>query len=167
MTSYQANFASHHIRNRHVGFLFIWGGIWKYNKMYRYFFYSDHIIIPNCNWVTRILAHTLGRNFYSFYEVNYKFKPFLLFFSIPHHTKRKPSSEAKLCAYGCVPCCANPLYMFCNGISLFMGWWKCVKDAEAIGGFLQVCKVVYKSLHFQFNLPDTLPHQSNLTTLVC
>ena len=42
VTSYQANFASHHIRNRHVGFLLKWHGIEKYNKMFRYFLFSPY-----------------------------------------------------------------------------------------------------------------------------
>ena len=71
-------------------------------------FYLVHTTIPNYNWVTRILANTLGGNFNSFYEVNQKFKRFLLFFSIPRHTKRKPSGGAKSSAYGCVPPHANP-----------------------------------------------------------
>ena len=57
-------------------------------------FYLAHIIIPSCNWVTRILVHTLYWIFYSFYEVNQKFKHFCSFFSIPRHTKRKPSVGA-------------------------------------------------------------------------
>ena len=45
VTSYQANFASHHTRDRHVGFLFAWDGIAKHNKMYRYFLFSSYDII--------------------------------------------------------------------------------------------------------------------------
>ena len=45
-------------------------------------FYLLHTIIPNYNWVTRVLAHTLSCSFNSFYEVNQKLKRFLLFFSI-------------------------------------------------------------------------------------
>ena len=37
VTSYQVNFASHHTRDRPVGFLSAHCGIWKYNKMSRYF----------------------------------------------------------------------------------------------------------------------------------
>ena len=40
--SYQANFASHHTRNRHVGFLLAWHGIEKYNKMFPYFLFSSY-----------------------------------------------------------------------------------------------------------------------------
>ena len=114
VTSYQANFASHHTRNRHVGFFFTWSDIGKYNKMSRYFLFSSvHTIIPNYNWVTRILANTLSWNFYSFYEVSKKFKRFFFlffFFCIPRHTKRKPSFGAKSCTNWCVLCCSNPLY---------------------------------------------------------
>ena len=42
VTSYQANFASHHTRGRHVGFLFTWSGIEKYNKISRYFLSSSN-----------------------------------------------------------------------------------------------------------------------------
>ena len=38
VTSYQANFASRHTRDRHVGFHFTRGGIEKYNKISRYGF---------------------------------------------------------------------------------------------------------------------------------
>ena len=40
VTSYQANVASHHIRDRHVGFLLAWHGIGKYNKMFRHHLFS-------------------------------------------------------------------------------------------------------------------------------
>ena len=47
-----------------------------------------HTTIPNYNRVTRnISTHTLGGNFESFCKVNQKFQRFLLFFSIPRHTK--------------------------------------------------------------------------------
>ena len=95
MTSYQANFASHHTCDRHVGFLLVT-------------FYLVHTTIPNYNRVTRILAHTLGGNFKSFCEVNQKFKCFL-FFSLPVNTKRKPGCGAKSCAYRSAPRHANPL----------------------------------------------------------
>ena len=89
-TSYQANFASHPTRNRHVGFLLAWHGIGKYNKMSKcsVTFYLVHTTLPNYNSMTRILTHTLCGNFELFCEVNQNFMHFLLFFSIPHHTKR-------------------------------------------------------------------------------
>ena len=37
LTFYQVNFAIHHIRHRHVGFLSSQDSIGKYNKMSRYF----------------------------------------------------------------------------------------------------------------------------------
>ena len=40
VTSYQANIASHHTRDRHVGFLLALNGIGKHNKMSRYFLFS-------------------------------------------------------------------------------------------------------------------------------
>ena len=42
VTSYQANFASPHTHNRHVGFLLAWHGIGKYNTMFRYFLFSSY-----------------------------------------------------------------------------------------------------------------------------
>ena len=41
VTSYQANFASHHTRNQHVGFLFARPGIGKHNKMFHNFSYRS------------------------------------------------------------------------------------------------------------------------------
>ena len=77
--------------------------------------YLVHTTIPNYNWVKRLSADVLCWNCKSFYEVNQKFKRFLLFFSIPHHTKRKPRVVAKSCTYRCVPRFANPLYsLFLN-----------------------------------------------------
>ena len=52
VTSYQANFASDHTRDRYVGFLFTRSCIGKYNKMSRYFLV--HKAIPNYNCVTRV-----------------------------------------------------------------------------------------------------------------
>ena len=75
--------------------------------MSHYFFYLVHSTISNYNWVTRILAHTLGGNFESFCEVNPVFEHFVLFFSIPRHTKGNPSGRAKL--YRCILHRANPL----------------------------------------------------------
>ena len=37
----KSNFACHHTRDRHVGFLFTWSSIGKYNKMSRYFLFSS------------------------------------------------------------------------------------------------------------------------------
>ena len=44
VTSYKANFASHHTRDRHVGFQFTCEGIGKSNKMYHYFLFSSYHI---------------------------------------------------------------------------------------------------------------------------
>ena len=59
--------------------------------------------------MTRISAHTLGGNLKSFCEVNQKFKRFLLFFSIPRHTKGNQAVEQNR-AGRCVSRRANPLY---------------------------------------------------------
>ena len=107
MTSYQANFASHPTRNRHVGFLFH-GRVYENTTKCLVSFYLVHITIPNYDRVTRILKHTRGR-IKSCYKVNQKKQQFLLFFSIPHHTKRKQRIGSKSYAYGCVPRRANPL----------------------------------------------------------
>ena len=40
--SYQANFASHQTRDRHVGFLLAWQGLGKHNKISRYFLLSSY-----------------------------------------------------------------------------------------------------------------------------
>ena len=42
VTSYQANFASHHTRDRHVGFLTPQAGMGKYNKMSQNFLFSSY-----------------------------------------------------------------------------------------------------------------------------
>ena len=42
VTSYQANFESHHTRDSHVGFLLTQSGIGQYNKMSRYFLISSY-----------------------------------------------------------------------------------------------------------------------------
>ena len=80
VTSYQANFASHHTRNRHVSFRFTRAVLENTTKC-SVTFYLVHTTIPNYNSMTRILAHTLDGNFESSCEVNQKFKRvFFLFF---------------------------------------------------------------------------------------
>ena len=117
VTSLQAIFASHHTRDRHVGFIFTWSGIGKYNKTsWNFLFDSYHG--PNYKWVTRISAYTLGWNFNSFRKVYQKFKRFFVFFfSILRHTERKPSGMAKSCIYRRVPCHANLL--LCGSVLRF------------------------------------------------
>ena len=44
VTSYQANFASHHTCDRHVGFLLAWCSIGKYNRMSSYCLFSPTTI---------------------------------------------------------------------------------------------------------------------------
>ena len=61
LTSYQANFASHHTRDRHIGFLFTKSGIGKYNRMACYFLFSSyHNVKFQLNDKNIILEHTLG-----------------------------------------------------------------------------------------------------------
>ena len=69
VTLYQANFASHHTRNRHVGFL-SQGVALEYTLKCPITFYLFHTTIPNYNWVKRASTNTLSWNFNSFYEVN-------------------------------------------------------------------------------------------------
>ena len=53
VTSYEANFASHHTRDSHVGFLLAWYGIGSTTKCSATF-YQVHTTIPNYNIMTRI-----------------------------------------------------------------------------------------------------------------
>ena len=82
MTSYQANFASHHTRNRHVGFLLAWYGIEKHSKMSQNFLFTSNYNTKLEQGDKNIRTHTLGGNFISLCEVNQKFNRVLLFFSI-------------------------------------------------------------------------------------
>ena len=41
VTSYQANFASHHTHDRHVGFLLEWQGKEKHNTMFSFSSYHN------------------------------------------------------------------------------------------------------------------------------
>ena len=114
VTSYEANFASHHTCDCHVGFLLAWRGIGKHNKMPHYF-YLVHTTISNYNRVTKISAHTPVGNFKSFCEVNQKFKHFcfffvFLFFLYTTPYKRKPNGKAKSCAYICAYHIVQTLY---------------------------------------------------------
>ena len=90
---YQANFISHHTRDRHVGFRLAWHGIGKHNKMSRYSLFSSYRN-SKLQQSDKNITNTLGGNFKSFCEANQKFKRHLLFFSIPRHTKRIPSGAA-------------------------------------------------------------------------
>ena len=60
VTSYQANFASHHTRDRHVGFLFTFEGIGKSNKMYHYLLFSSYRITKLQPSDKNINTYTLG-----------------------------------------------------------------------------------------------------------
>ena len=57
VTSDQANFGSHHTRDRHVGFLSVWDDIEKNSKMFHHFLFIC-ITLQNYNRVPRISAHT-------------------------------------------------------------------------------------------------------------
>ena len=107
VTSYPANFASHHTRDRHVGFLFPQSGIVKHNKMSQNFSFSSYQNTKLQVSDKNISTHTWVK-FKSCYEVN-QIACFVVFL----HTllyKRKPNGIAKSCAYRCVSRRANPLY---------------------------------------------------------
>ena len=90
VTSYQANFATHHSCDRHVGFLFQRSGIGKHKRMcYKFIFLSSsyHNIIPTYNWVTRI--YTFDWNFKSFYKVNQKYQRVLFRYTAPYKKETK------------------------------------------------------------------------------
>ena len=70
-------------------------------------FYLDYIIIPNFNWVTRILAHTWVKFEVLLWSESTIIAYFVVF-SIPCCTKRKPRSGVKSFAYECVLRHANP-----------------------------------------------------------
>ena len=75
-----------------------------------------HTTIPNYNWVTRILAHTL--DFILSPAKNYiKSNSMFCCFSLYHMLQKKKSrSGAKSCAYRCIPSRAHPL---CWMVQLF------------------------------------------------
>ena len=58
VTSCQANFASHHTHNRHVGFLFMCEGIGKSNKMFHNFSFSSFHITKSQPNDKNISTHT-------------------------------------------------------------------------------------------------------------
>ena len=62
--------------------------------------------------VTRILAYTFCWNFNSFYEVNQKFKCFLLFFSIIPYHKKGNQAEGQNCEHMHAYCIVQMLYSF-------------------------------------------------------
>ena len=106
--SYQANFASHHTYDRHVGFIFARNGIGKYNKLSCYF------LLSSCHNTKLQLR---DKNITTHIRLNPDMKQitrnsvFCCFFSIPCHTKRKPRGGTESCAYRCVARCANTLFV--------------------------------------------------------
>ena len=86
VTSYQANFASHHTWDRRVSFHLHGTVLGKATKCFITFYLVGTTLL-NCNWVARISPDRLGKNYKSFHEVNRKSKGFLLFFSILRCTK--------------------------------------------------------------------------------
>ena len=141
--SYQANFASHHTHDRHVGFLLACNGIGKHNKMSPYFLFNSYHNTKLKQSDKNISTHTLGGNFKSFCEVNRKFQRFLLFSSIPHHTKGNQAAGqnhlrigayrvVQTLAYRCVSRRANPLLI------------NLIKTIQIC--FLMLCSYVYHNL---------------------
>ena len=96
MTSYLANFASHHTRDRHVGFLLAWNGIGKHNKMSCLTFYLVHTSITTYNRVTRILVHTHGGNLKSFCEI--KSSCVFCCFSLYHVIQKRNQAAGQNCS---------------------------------------------------------------------
>ena len=92
VTSYQTNFASHHTRDRHVGFLSAWHGIGNTTK-WPVTFHLVHTTTPNYQSEKNISTHTVGGNFKSFCEVNQKFHRFFVVFlytlTIQKETKQR------------------------------------------------------------------------------
>ena len=109
MTSYRANFASHHTCDCDVGFLLAWDGIWKCNKMFHNFLLSSCHIIKLQPSDRNISTHILLKFqilSYSKSEVQSLFVVFLL----TALYKRKPRDVAELCTRMRVPRRANSLY---------------------------------------------------------
>ena len=85
-------------------------------------FHIVHFIIPNYNWVTRILVHTSQVKF----KILLWSEPKIIAcFAVFLHTalcKRKPRSGAKSCVYKCVPRRANPLFLPKEALTIYLGW---------------------------------------------
>ena len=64
-------------------------------------FYLGHTTIPNYNWVTRILAHTISGNFNSFYELKVQafFCCFSLYWAKQKGNQAAGQSHARMGAY--------------------------------------------------------------------
>ena len=86
--SYQGNFASHLTRHRNVGFLFARASIRKHNNMFRNILSFNHNAKLQLSDKNISMLCTLGGDFKSCYEENQKLQRDLLFFSVPHRTKR-------------------------------------------------------------------------------
>ena len=112
VTSYRANFASHHTRDHHVGFLFTCEeceGVGKSTKCHNFLFSSFHI--------TKLQAS--DKNISTHTPMNFQTLPrseskVLAFFVVFLHTalcKRQPRNFGKSCARRCLPRRrANPLH---------------------------------------------------------
>ena len=102
VTSYQANFAGHHTRNHHVGFLFTCDSIGKSNKMFHYFLFSSYHI-------TRLQPNDKNISTYTWmkfqilpWSVSKVLAVFVAFLHTALCNLRKPRDFEKLCACKCV-----------------------------------------------------------------
>ena len=90
VTSYQANFASHHTCNRSVGFFSAQGGIWKYSKMSHYFlsslFYTTKLKLRDKN----ITTHTRLKFQILIWSKSKETAFFVVFlYTVPHRKETK------------------------------------------------------------------------------
>ena len=110
MTSYQANFPSHHTRDRHVGFPFAWEGVGKSNKIFHNFLFTSYHITKLQMSGKNITIHTWWK-----LQIIPWCKPqaFVVFLHTALY-ERKPRDVATPWARKCVPLRANPLYCIIN-----------------------------------------------------
>ena len=77
VTSYQANFACNHTRDRHVGFQTPHAGMGEYNKMSQNFLFSSYQITTEWHNISthtqcEVIFLSLGRNLVMWYGLNKK-----------------------------------------------------------------------------------------------
>ena len=101
VTSYQANFASHHTRDRHVGFPFACEGIGKSNKIFHNFLFSSYHITKLEPRGKNIITHTWWK-LQLFPWSKLKVPSVFCCFS-PYRAVKKETNHK------CIPRCTNPL----------------------------------------------------------
>ena len=107
VTSHQANFASHHTRDRYV-VSSLHRGVLEIQQNVLLLFIKSIPQYQMTTGVTRILAYTFGLNFNSFYDVNQKFKHFFCFSLYRAIQKGNKKWKGKIVRM-CVSYRANPL----------------------------------------------------------